>query len=188
MADKRAQREQKKREKQKKRREAKQRARKELNRDARGTLQSAMKWPVGTCYLSQNWHEQGAHCHAAFVRTHASGRSAVVLCEVDLARRGIVDCKVDILGSEEHVGALMVQYSEQHALLESSAEQVVRVLLDAEAHGRTTGHTPPRAFGKARALFDGVDPEEAEFDVLVGSEAKADDGEKKGWFSKLFGG
>jgi len=189
VADKRTQRKQKKREKQRKKREAKQRERREQNRDARGSLSTAVRWPVGTCYLSQNWHEAGARCHAAFVRTHASGRSAVVLCEVDLAERGIIDCKVDLLPSEDHVRALMVERSEEHAMLETSAEQVVRVILEAEAHGRTGGHTPPRAIEKARPLWADVDPEQAEFGVLTGGGDEPDgDQAKKGWFSRLFGG
>ena len=188
MAGKRNQREQKKREKQRKRRTAKQKERRDANRGAGGTLDAALRWPVGICYLSQNWHEQGAHVFAAFVRTHGSGKSAVVLCEVDLGTRGIIDCKHAIVPSEAHVQGLMAEHSEEHAMLETSAELVVKVLIEGEAHGRKSGHSPPRSIEKARPLWADVDPEDSPHDLLLGEAPPQAEKKGGGWLSKLFGG
>lgn len=186
MADKRTRRQQQKREKNKKKRESRQQERRLESRDARGGLTTAVGWEVGTCYLSQNWHEQGAHVWACFTRTHPSGRSAVVLCEVDLAERGVMDTKVDILPSEAHVQGILADHSEPHAMLETAPELVVKVILEGEAHGRRAGHTPPRALDKARPLFQGVDPDGSEHGLLLGTEPPPP--EKKGLWQRIFGG
>ena len=188
MADKRTRRQQKKREKQRLRREAKQKERRELAKGSRGGLSTAVRWPVGTCYLSQNWHEQGAHVHACFVRTHASGRCAVVLAEVDLAERGILDLRADVVPSEDHVRGLLVDRSEPNAMLETAPELVVKVILEGEAHGRTGGHTPPRTIEKARPLWADVDTDATHHEVLVGTEPPEPAKKEGGWLSRLFGG
>lgn len=187
MADKRSQRQKKTREKQRKRREAKQKERRQLNRASRGGLSDAVRWPVGDCYLSQHWHEQGAHVHAAFVRTHASGRSAVALCEVDLATRGLIDCKVMVVDSEDHVRGLISERSEPYAMLDTAPELVVKVIVEGAVHGRAAGFTPPRTYAKAQPLFAGVDPADSPHELLLG-EGPPEPEEKPGWFSRLLGG
>lgn len=186
MADKRTQRSQKKREKTRKRREARQKERRQESRDARGGLAQAVEWDVGTCYLSQNWHEQGAHVWACFVRTHHSGRCAVVLCEVDLRKRGVLDCRVDILPSAEHVQGVLTKYSEPHAMLETGPELVVKVIVEGAEHGRKAGHSPPKALQKGLPLFAGVDPANSEHDLLLGDEPPPE--EKTSWWKRVFGG
>jgi hypothetical protein len=187
MADKATVRKQKRREKQRKVREKKQKGRRDRNASARGGLDKAVHWPIGECYLSSNWHEQGAQVHAAFVRTHPSGRSAVAMMEVDLAHRGVVSCEVGIVPGLDHVRALLMERSDPYPMLETSPAQVVAVVEAGVAHGATEGATPPKGYADARNLFGDVDAEDSPHEVLVGAPA-AKDAPKSGWFSKLLGG
>lgn len=187
MADRATNRKKKKREKQRKVRSAKQKSRRDRNASARGGLDKAVHWRLDECYLSSNWHEQGAHVHAAFVRSHPSGRSAVAMIEIDLAHRGIVACEVGIVPSLEHVQALIMERSEPYPMLETSAPQVVAVAESAAAHGASHGATPPRSYLDAQRLFGDVDPEDSPHEVLVG-EPEAEETPKGGWFSRLLGG
>lgn len=186
LADKRASRQQSKREKQRKRRGNKQRERRETKLDAKGGLRTAHTWPLGTCYVSENWHDQGALVDVCFVRSHISGRSAVVLCEVDLAERGITACDVRVVESEKAVVGMVVDRSQEHRLLETSAEQALSIILDGEAHGRMNGFGPPRGMERARPLFDGVDVGLSPFRAKTGhpSEKPA----KKNFWQSIFGG
>lgn len=187
MADKRTQRMQKKREKQKKTRTKRQVARKRMNAAAAGGLERAHEWPVDECYLSSNWHEQGAQVWAAFVRTHVSGTTAVALCQVDLAHRGLVSVQLGEVPSPEHVHGLLVEHSDPFPLLETAPELVVKVVQAAVEHGRTTGHTPPKEYGRLQRLWADIDPDESPMDVLVGEPPPAPE-KKVGWLGKLFGG
>ena len=187
MADKATVRKQKKREKQRKVRGKKQKDRRERSASARGGLDKAVHWRLDECYLSSNWHEQGAHVHAAFVRSHPSGRSAVAMMEIDLAHGGIVACEVGIVPSLDHVRALIMERSEPYPMLETSAPQVVAVAQAGAAHGATHGNTPPKAYADAQRLFGDVDPEDSPHEVLVG-EPEVEEVKKGGFFSRLLGG
>jgi len=109
------------------------------------------------------------------------------LGEVDLAERGLIRCQVRIVDSEAHVGALISERSEPYAMLDTSAELVVKVLVDGAEHGRAHGYSPPREYGKAKSLFAGVDPEDSPHDLHLGP-AVATEKKKTGWLSRLLGG
>lgn len=187
MADKRTQRQQKKREKHRKRRQQRQASRKAMRRDARGGPGQAARWPLGEAWLSQGWHDRGATVHAVLTRTHPSGRTAIVHVECDLARAGVVQAEARIVERPGEVVGLLGALSDPDPMLETAPEQVVAVIEAAAAHGRTTGHTPPRGYEAAARLWADVDAEQAPLEVLVGDEAP---GDSKGgsWWSRLFGG
>jgi hypothetical protein len=179
-------RKQRKREKHRKVRAERQARRKARHDGARGGWSAAARWPVGECFLEPSWHEQGARTRAAFVRSHPSGRSAVALFEVDLTEVGIVDGRTHLVDRVEQAQALVADFGGEDAMLVTSPEQVVAVLLAAEAHGRTHGHTPPRAFQDAASLWADIDPEAAPHEVLVGRPPEPASG--GGFWSRLFGG
>ena len=185
--DKRTQRQQKKRAKQKKSREAAQARRRGQSSKGAGGFSAAADWPLGECYASATWYEQGAHVIAAFTRTHPSGRTAVAWFEVDLAERGVVGVHTGVVPQAEQALGFIGQYtSDEEPVLESTPELVAKLVLAAAAHGRAGGHAQPSDLAEATSLFRGVDPEGCTHDILVGPKPPPPP-KKKTLFAWLFG-
>ena len=91
MADKRTQRAQAKRAKEKKKRSKAREARAHANRTVGSGLASALKLPVGECWVSDNWDQRGARVAVAFSRMSAQGLGAVAFFECDLAEGGVIE-------------------------------------------------------------------------------------------------
>jgi len=196
MAQKKHQRAQKKREKQRKKRDSARRDRgsrsppiSQSTEPVHRGLQGAEAWPVGECYLSADWHEQGARVHAGFVRESTDGRRAAAFFEVDLREQGVVDCLARGGVSLGGIQAEMARRSElvDQAMLVAEPDLVVKLVHAgvqlAEAHG-----TPrPSALSEALALFGELDGSTAPEAILTGSPPPPPP-KKKSLFSLLFGG
>jgi hypothetical protein len=179
---------QKKIEKQKKVREAAARARRERVRPSTDPVAEAFRWPVAGCYASSHWHEQGALVSVALLRTHSSGKTAVLLVDCDLADRGVIAVDARLAKDPEQALTLVSTKSDHlHAMLETSPEQGARIVAEAEAWGRSRGHQPPPEMETLRPFLNGIDANAGAHGVLTGPPPPPPP-EKKTLWSRLFGG
>jgi hypothetical protein len=195
MAGKNDQRAQKRREKQRKKREDARKVRGSRKPEVpqpgerldRG-LKGAHGWPVGECYLSEDWHEQGARVHAGFVRQNTDGRLAAAFFEVDLRSEGVVECVARGGVSEGGVQAEMARRSElcDKAMLVAEPDLVVKVVNTGLALTRSAGRALPDGLDEAIALFGDLDGSTAEVAVLTGDPPPPPP-KKKSLFTLLFG-
>lgn len=163
-----------KREKQKRKREEARASRgsrrpPDASAPARPSIDGAGRWPLGECYLSENWTEQGARVDAAIVREHSDGPVAVAFFTVDLRRDGVVeaDARAVPAGSVHYA---MAQRSERSGLAMRVAEpalvaKLVRVGLE---HGRANGARDVAGLAAALAVLGDLDGAAAPEAILVG--------------------
>lgn len=194
MAKKNTRRDQKKREKQKKKR-----AEARKTRGSRAApVQAAVvretgiagweSWPVSDCYLSENWSDQGARVHAAFVRENDEGRCAAAFFEVDLKTEGVTEVLSRGNVSYAAVQGEMARRSElsKKAMLVADPALVAKLVLTGVDYGRDQGLSPPKGLDEALRLFGDIDPEDAPESILVGTPPPPP-AKKKSLFSVLFG-
>lgn len=170
-------REAKKREKDRKRREAarKSRGSRKPAGVAGADLTDALAWPVGECWVGQNWHARGARLDALFTRAHSDGRVAVAIFELDLEDRGVVDVKTANPVSVGQVqGELIRRSSEESAMVSADPARVVRLVRAAERWGLSRAHPLPVGYAEATRIFGDV--RESEDEILTGSDASGPDG------------
>lgn len=151
-------------------------------------LAGAERWPVGECYLSENWFEQGAHLHAGFVRTAEDGRRAAAFYEIDLESRGVVEVLARGGVSEGGVQGEMARRSEEadHSMMVVDPDLVAKVVFTAVELGRTNGHADVDGLGPALRLFGGLDGSDTAAAILTGTPPPPPP-KKKSLFSLLFG-
>lgn len=170
MANKREQRLQKKREKDKKKREQARKAR--AQKSGRNTR--AAEWPLSESWISQNWHEQGAHVHAMLTRTHPSGRMAAAVFEIDLAERGVINAAVL---TDAHPAEVQQQLARNSTDLSGmqvvEPELIVKMVREADLFGETNGHSQASDIGAGLALFPDVDARDCPHAILVGKAPQA---------------
>lgn len=173
MSTERDRRQARKREKQRKKREEARRtrgSRKPPGAEGGRDVSEALDWPVGEAWMSEDWHEQGAHVHAIFTRQHADGRLAIAAIEADLADRGLVSVKAASGVSDPVLRAELVQRSsDTQAMVEVEPALVVKLARTAEAWGRDRGHVTPASWEAALALFGDVCPGDAPQEIRCGS-------------------
>ena len=178
MGSKRQHRQQKKNEKRKKARSAARRERGSRFVAAPGaSVKGAESWPVGECYLSAHWPEQGALVHAVFVRQHSDGRAVAAFFEVDLAERGITEAATHGPHSAGQIQTLLADRY-QEPMLVVPAELIVKVV-----HTGATLSEPTSSFQEVSALL-GDTPESDE--VLYTGPAPEEKPKKKSLFGWLF--
>lgn len=159
----------------------------------RASTDQAARWPLSECYATGNWHEQGAHVHVVVSRRREDGRIAASFFEIDLAARGVVECKVStslndaMLMSE--LGRLTDEAGDSAAasMVTVEAGLAARIVITGRDHGLATGHPAPRGLDDALALLDGITPVDTE--VSTGTPAAAPEKKKGGlfgWVSSLF--
>jgi hypothetical protein len=157
-------------EKQKKKRSeaSEARARRTARQQATQDPTQAGRWPIGECYLTEGWHEDGAQVSAVFIRQSESGARAVALFDCDLAARGVLRAEARLAQDERELNTLLAMRSEQRALLSLEPELVVKLVLTAAAYGAANGSPPPETYKAAIALFGDVDPEACPITIPVG--------------------
>lgn len=120
---------------------------------AQVSLEQALTWPEGECYLSQAWHEQGAHIYAVFTRKHNSGRVCAALFELDLAEEGVQDVELFMGVKEEQLMARLAALSQQHPLVVAGAEMIVHAVRTAHDWGVRQEFEQPEDYTEATRLF-----------------------------------
>lgn len=162
MADKRAQRAQKKREKDRKKRQA--------ARSKRGTrktstsLAAAAGWPLGECWISDNWDQRGANVLVGFSRMPSGGLGAAAFFELDLAEDGVT--KVDAyrrVNSDQVMGEAANRAGERTVLALDPALGVKLVHA-----ARELQDSEPSKLGDAMVLFGDIGPEDSDEEILTG--------------------
>ncbi len=165
MASKREQKLQKKREKDKKKREQARKSR--AQKSGRNTR--VAEWPLSESWISQNWHEQGAHVHAMLTRTHASGRMAAAVFEIDLAERGVVNA--DVL-TDAHPNEVQQQLARNSSDLSSmqvvEPELIMKMVREADVFGQSNGHRQASDIAAGLSMFPDVDALDCPHAILVG--------------------
>lgn len=143
-------------------------------------------WSVGECFVSEDWHEQGARVHAVVSR-EKGGRAVAAFFEIDLAERGVIDVRT--LGglTPDHVRGECGRISEEtgDALVTCAPALVAHIVHAARAFGAERGHAQPSGLPGALALLGGIDPEDTPFEVELGRPDSDDDDAGDGWFSSL---
>ncbi|MCB9677316.1 MAG: hypothetical protein H6737_19550 [Alphaproteobacteria bacterium] len=186
---------QKKREKQKKKRDEARKVRGSRKppepqageRVDRG-LKGADAWPIGECYLSEDWHEQGARVHAGFVREADDGRRAAAFFEVDLRRDGVVECLARGGVSLGAIQGEMARRSELSgkAMLVAEPDLVVKLVHTGYELTRSAGNPLPDGLDEAMGLFGTLDGSTAAEAILTGDPPPPPP-KKKTLFGLLFG-
>jgi hypothetical protein len=162
---------------QKKNAKAKTKAKKRSTHASRGSnrtsasLAKAGQWPTGDCYLSQNWTDWGQTVHAIFTRRHDSGRLAVALFEIDMARRGIINVRATAQYDEFRLGNDLDQRSSDDSpLLVVEPELIVKLVMESYQFGVSSGHGEPQGYAKSIALFGSITASDSDQFILLGNE------------------
>lgn len=154
----------------------------DASRPARGTAPSAVAadprpardWPLGECWLSDGWDEPGARVHAVLSRTHADGRTAVAVFELDRSGPGLVSARARGGLRPEHVAGESSRLSQEFGvtMLETSPALVASLVADARVAG--AADDPPGS-SDALALLAGVatEPVQPAFGPAEAAETKA---------------
>jgi hypothetical protein len=176
MANQREQKLQKKREKDKKKREQARKAR--AQKSGRNTR--AAEWPLSESWISQNWHEQGAHIHAMLTRTHTSGRMAAAVFEIDLAERGVVNASVLTDADPAEVQQQLARNSTDLSSMQVvEPELIMKMVREADLFGETNGHKQAADISKGLGLFPDVDARDCPHAILVGKPSESTGTEAK---------
>jgi len=187
----------KKREKVKKRRTAAQQKRgsRRVLGMAADRIEQARRWPMASCWASDNWHEQGAHVHVAFTRRHDDGRMAAAFFELDLADKGVVHVLADAPMTQAEIhGELAKRGHDGRALFEIDPMLAVKLVNTARDWGVKQGHDQHSGLQRAQRLFGGVRGSKAREEVRTGypdpnapKAPPASDGMLSGLKKRLFG-
>ncbi len=164
MVDRAQHRRQKKREKQ--RRRSKERARRMRSKRRVSKVRSLSRLaalPVGECYISEHWHEQGPTIIAALTRQHRNGQLAVCLLHIDLAERGILSAEVTPEVDPERLLSFLGQRAGEEALVECEPELVVHAATVGAALGAVS------AYAAVTAMFADIDPADCPHEILTGT-------------------
>ena len=141
-------------------------------------------WPVGECFLSQNWHEHGPRVQAVFTRVHQDGRVAAVFCDVDLRREGVLDVLFRAPVTADGVLGEVARRSEANAEQPIQVDDPLRVAKVIET-GLALG-SGADGVGELRALLGDVDTRACPDPILTGDPPPVAP-KKKSLFSMLFG-
>lgn len=184
MADARTHRQEKKQEK--KRAKDKDKARSIRTRRAGGagsvSAEQAAGWPLGECYISQDWHEKAPQIQAIFTRLRKDGRMAAALFELDLAEAGVKGARLELDWKLSSLQQVLVALSREKPLVVCEPGLVVKVVQEAAKLGE--GSTPQLA--RARALFGEIKPSSSEILTGAAPAPKAEEAsESKGFLSSI---
>ncbi len=196
MGSKNDQRRSKRRQKQKKSRTEAQQSRKARQRVGKATPSRSASWPLGDCWISENWHEPGAEIHAIFSRVHADGTAAGVVLHADLSERGLISVDNHVGVPEGVITNKVVELADSATFIATDAAQVVRLVEDALGVGRANGHTQPtKRLAEAREIFGDVDADDAPYDFALPEDVSDEETDEipssKGFthrLKQLFGG
>lgn len=191
MGSKRDQRAQKKREKNRKKRDAARKNRGsraapviEASGRVRGlSAEECARWPVGECFLSQNWHEHGPTVVACFTRQHEDGRVAAVFCDIELEAAGVTQVLYRAPVTADGALGEVARRSEEAGvgIQVDDPARVVKVIhtgLDLGAAGED--------LVELRSLLGDLDPRACPDEVLTGRPPPPPP-RKRSLFSMLFG-
>jgi hypothetical protein len=193
MSSKADQRKQKKREKQKKKRaDASLRRSRQVARLAPASLEATTTWPVGDCYLSENWHEHGARVHAIFTRRSGDGALAGAAFEVDLVHDGLVSARPLVGLTDGALQAELVRRADDHAMVTQDAAIVVKRVEVGIRLAESNGRRIPKDTDRAREIFGDVSSDDCPHELYTGDDAAPEPPRKLGIITraldKLFGG
>lgn len=138
---------------------------------AQVSMEQALTWAEGECYLGQHWHEQGPHLWAVFTRTHPSGRVCAALFELDLAEEGVQDVELLMGLRQEQLMARLAALSQEHPLVVVGAELVVHAVRTAQEWGQKQDFEQPDELPEATRLFGEFRLPPGLPDLKVGREA-----------------
>jgi len=170
----------KSRQKKKKRRESARATRGSRKKAPTGTgLGASISWPVGDCFVSQNWYEQGPRVHAVFSRRHSDGRVAAAIFEVDLGWEGVVDVTTFTNISDAILTGEIGRRSDELAIATADPELIVKVIKTGLDFGRENGVKQADGVDKAMRLFGEVSGEGCDLDVHTGDEPTEESAVKK---------
>jgi hypothetical protein len=152
MADKRTQRAQAKRAKDKKKRSKARDARAQAHRKVGSGLASSLKLPVGECWVSDNWDQQGAKVLVAFSRMSGQGLGAVAFFECDLAEGGVTEVSTFTRVTPDQVMGSAGQMGGERTMMVEDPTLAVKVVTVARGLGEVSGVPEAcRLFGEVRA-------------------------------------
>ena len=173
MGSKRDKRRQKTLERKKKSRKAAQEARKRRVAATKVTstnLKRVAEWPLGECYISENWPERHAQVRAVFTRVHPGGRHAVAQFTVDLQERGVIEASVSTNLDLPQWHAELARLSQESAMIVTEPAHVAHLVTRAVEFGLKSGHRPPDGLAKGVQLMGAVNPEESPHTFLWGDD------------------
>lgn len=144
---------------------------------------TGLRWPMGPCYASENWHERGARVDVVVSRVGEAGQAIAGRFVVDLHEAGITEGQ--LLGPlpADQVPGVAVQASDRAglAMVDLAPTQVAAVL----AAGASLGvHASASA---AMAIAEGLDAASAPIEVQTGAPEPPPPPKPEGWFSRLVG-
>ncbi|MBN2798119.1 MAG: hypothetical protein JXX28_03160 [Deltaproteobacteria bacterium] len=148
-------------------------------------------WPVWECYLSENWHEQGATVHAIITRRSGQGALAVATVQADLGVRGVVEHNlVGGLQEADLNRAVMAMSAEGVGMVMREPELVAKVLTTAAAYGVEMGFELPKGWERVVRFIDDIDVSAASDEILTGipGAPEVKPGMLAGLRQRLFGG
>lgn len=193
MSSKGERRKQEKRAKQKKKRNAASvRRTRQSARLAPKSLAEVTGWPVGECFVSENWYEHGPYVHAIFTRRASDGALAGAVFEVDLAERGLVVAKPLSGLTDGMLQSELVTRSQEHAMVSHDGPLVAKLVEVATAMTEEAGGRLPRSLAAAREIFGDVSADDCPHDLKTGAPPPPPPARRPGIIAraldKLFGG
>ena len=138
---------------------------------SQASMDQVLSWSEGECYLSQDWHEQGAHIWAIFTRRHPSGRCAAAMFELDLAEEGVQEVELLLGVAEDQLMMRLANLSQKHPLVVTGGEMVVHAVRTAESWSKAQEYELPEGFAEAVRLFGDFKLPPGMPDFKVGREA-----------------
>jgi len=185
MGSKRQQRRQKKLAKKKKKRQARSRPGRDRTNapDGGADPQRGLAWPVGPCFLSDNWHEQGSTVDVVITRVAEAGEAVAGVFVVDLHTDGVRDGTLRGGLDASQLPSLAAQASERsgRAMVDIAPSQAAAVL----AAGASLGVSADSR--SAMAIADGLEPDDAPIAIHTGEPEAPPPPKEEGWFSRLIG-
>ena len=163
---------QKKREKKRLRDQQRQQAARRLRRTSRTrNIDRLAALPLGECFASECWHEQGPpSVWAAVSRVHPNGRCVAGIVHLDLREQGVVSAEMHPELLPGQFEGRLGQCAGDVGVLSCDAT-LVAALIDA-AQQMNPGAAHPAALKEVLALLQGVDPADCPHDIWTGPPAE----------------
>jgi len=130
----------------------------------RVSASAASHWPLGEAYVSEHWHEWGAHVHAVFTRVHGDGRVAAAVLEVDLEEEGLLNAEYNVYPNDAWVQQLLMERSQgDHAMMYADPGLVAKI----GRTGHKLGSDGAKGWSDVEDLF--ADTPDSSFDIHTGN-------------------
>ncbi len=160
-------REAEKRKKQKVRRADKGARRKAATPRERAGAADAAAWPDAQAWISDNWHEPGAHVRAVFGRAHSSGACFAAAFDVDLSGPGLGHVALGRGRAAEAIAEWGGQTWPDVTLLSMEPAMAARLVQVGLRLAAEAGSPPTGDVGDLRALLGDLDPDDTPYEFEV---------------------